>query len=409
MIRSLRKRIVRIVMCSFLAVLLLLLIGLNIVTRHHVYAEIDTRLEYLAQSMLGPPQGMIDLTPEHMRQWIELNDAGIMNETSYFIFDAYMTVDVRQQQIGLLSLALGQDANAVMRSILGGTKDFGNIGQYRYYAAERTNPYKLVFLRCDNEFSSLRSLLNTSILLGAGVFFLVWLLVIFLSRRAMRPFAKIIDNQKRFISNASHELKTPLGVIVSDLDMQVLESGTSEWLENAQLQADHLALLIEQLTAYALLDEKRQRSADMPVSLSALAETLLAEFRPLAVTNEQRLTAEIAPGVTVSGNEEAFRTLLSVLMENAVKYTPVGGTIQLRVRRGKKAALEVENTCSSIDEATLEHLFERFYRAPDHRSEHGGSGLGLSIAHEITELYGGSIRAKRGAEGTIIFTVELPL
>ena len=409
MIRSLRKRIIGTVMLSFLAVLLMLLVCLNVITRHRVYADIDARLTFLAENWIGPPQGMLAVTPDDMRTWIDMNDAGIMNETSYFIFDAYMTADVRQQQIGLLSFALGEDANEVMRSILGGTKDFGNIGHYRFYCAQRDDPYKLVFLRCDNEFASMRSLLQNSLLLGTGIFFLVLLLVTLLSRQVIRPFAEILDNQKRFISNASHELKTPLGVIVSDLDMQTMESGTSEWLENAQLQADHLALLIEQLTAYALLDEKRHRTAPAPVDLSALAETLLAEFRPLAAANEQSLTADITPGVSVSGNEEAFRTLLSVLLENAVKYTPVGGTIQLRVRRGKRAALEVENTCPAISEPALDRLFERFYRAPEHRSEHGGSGLGLSIAREITELYGGSIRAGRGVGETIVFTAELPL
>lgn len=407
MIRSLQKRIVGVVTASFLAVMLLLLVCLNVVTRRNTYADIDTRLQYLADSMLGPPQGMIDLTPEHMRTWIDLNDAGIMNARSYFIFDAYMTVDVREQQIEMLSLALGEDANEIMRSILGGTRDFGNVGQYRFYVAQREDPYKLVFLLCDNEFSSMRTLLNDSILIGTCVFLLVLLLVTLLSRRAMRPFARILDNQKRFISNASHELKTPLGVIVSDLDMQIMESGSSEWLENAQLQADHLSLLIEQLISYALLDEKRQRTPNAPVDLSAVAEALLAEFRPLAASNDQSLAAEIAPGVTVSGNEEAFRMLISVLMENAVKYTPPGGAIRLRLRRAKRAVLEVENTCTNLGEDALDRLFERFYRAPEHRSAHGGSGLGLSIAREITELYGGSIRARRGND-TIIFTAELP-
>lgn len=408
MIQKLRARFIRIVMSAFLAVLLLLLVCLNAVTRRNAYAEIDTRLVYLAENMIGPPQGMIDITPDMMRGWIDLNDAGIMNETSYFIFDGYMTVDVRRQQTELLSFALGQDANEVMRGILGGTRDFGNVGVYRYYVAERDDPYRLVFLRCDNEFASMRGLLNASILIGAGFFLLVLLLVTLLSRRAMGPFAENIENQKRFISNAGHELKTPLGVIVADLDMQVMESGPSEWLENAQLQADHLSLLIEQLAAYALLDEKRQQTADVPVDLSALAEALYADFRPLAAAGGRAMTAELSPGVCVTGNEDAFRTLLSVLLENAVKYTPEGGSIVLRVRKEKRAVLEVENTCGELDEERLDRLFERFYRAPEHRGSYGGSGLGLSIAQEITELYGGTIRARRSDSGAIVFTAELP-
>lgn len=409
MIQKIRRRFISTAMYAFAAVLLLLLVCLNAVVRYSAYADIDRRLRYLADSAMGPPQGMIDITPEQMRSWLDLNDAGIMSETSYFIFSGYMTADVREQSIELLSIALGEDANDVMRGILGGAKDFGNVGQYRYYAAERADPYKLVFLRCENEFSAMRSLLRSSVIVGVVFLAAVLLLVMALSKRAVRPFEENIANQKRFISNAGHELKTPLGVIVSDLDMQMLESGPSEWLENAQVQADHLALLIEQLTSYALLDEKRQRAADVPVDLSALGEALFAELRPLAAANGQRLTSEIAPGVTRRGNEDAFRTLLSVLMENALKYTPNGGEIRLSVRKERKIALEVENTCGRLGEEKLERLFERFYRAPEHRSDRGGSGLGLSIAREITELYGGTIHARYSDAGTIVFTAELPL
>ena len=408
MIQRLRKRFIRTAMAAFGAVLLLVLISLNAITRFEAYRDIDRRLVFLAENMIGPTRGMIDITPEMMRSWLEINDAGIMQETSYFIFDEYMRPDVQYHQKELLTAALGQDASGVIRSLLAGTRDFGIIGSYRYYRAARSDPYKLVFLRCDKEFSSMRTLFHSSILVGAGFFLLVFLLVTLLSKKVMRPFEENIENQKRFISNASHELKTPLGVIVSDLDMQVMESGSSEWLENAQLQADHLALLIEQLTSYALLDEKRQRVAPVPVDLSALSEALFSDFRPLAAAGGQTLSCDIAPDVMSAGNEDAFRTLLSVLMENAVKYTPVGGTIDLRVKREKHAILEVENTCGDLSEDRLERLFERFYRAPEHQDGRGGSGLGLSIAQEITTLYGGAISARRGEPDTLIITAELP-
>lgn len=408
MIGTIRKRFILTAMAAFLAVLVPLLIILNVVNRSIVYADIDRRLTYLADSTIGPPQGMIDFAPEQMREWIDLNDAGIMSETSYFIFSGYMTLDVRQYSTALLSYALGQDANDVMRGILGGPKDFGNVGAYRYYCAERADPYKLVFLRCETEFRSLRTFRNSSLLVGAGFFLVVLLLVALVSRPVMKPFEENVGNQKRFISNASHELKTPLGVIVSDLDMQVIESGPSEWLENAQVQADHLSLLIDQLTTYATLDEKRQYAASVPVDLSTMGEALVSDFAPLARSHGQTLTAEIAPGVSSRGNEDAFRTLFSVLMENAVKYTPDGGMIALRIRKGRNAVIEVENTCGELDVETLDRLFERFYRAPAHRADKPGSGLGLSIAQEIARLYGGSLRASRADGGAIVFTAELP-
>lgn len=406
MIARLRKRFVLIVMEAFAVVLILILLGVNLVNRYNVYSDIDSRLTYLAESAMGPPLGMVASTPGVIRSWVDLNAEGIMNETSYFIFSGYMTENILQHQLEVLTEASGQDADALLHAILTDGPARGNAGPYRYFAAGREAPYKVVFLRCENEFSSMRSLLQTSILVGLVSLLLVLSLAALLSGRAIRPFAENIENQRRFISNASHELKTPLGVIMSDLDIQIMETGRTEWLANAQLQADHLSLLIEQLTAYSLLGEQK-RPDHIPVDLSALGEAILSDFRPLALSRDQTLSADIEPGVSVPGSADTFRTLLSVLLDNAVKYTPEGGHIRLAVHREKKAVIRLTNTCDPRDDVNLDHIFERFYRSPKNRASQEGHGLGLSIAHDIAAMYGGSIRADRTEAGDIEFTVEL--
>lgn len=408
MIRKLRTRFIRIVMEAFLVVLVLILVGVNLVNRQRVYESIDNRLTYLAESQMGPPVGMVASTPQIVRGWIDLNSAGIMNETSYFIFTEYTVGSIREHQIAMLSLMTGEDAEQVIARLLAGNEVRGNLGQYRYFVATRESPYKVVFLNCENEFSSLRSLWRSSFLVGFVSFGLGLLLVALLSGKAIRPFAENIETQKRFISNASHELKTPLGVIMSDLDIQMLESGQTEWLQNAQVQADHLALLIEQLTTYSTLSEKKRELPDVPVDMSALCEALISDFHPLALSKNQTITANIAPDVLVRGNEDALRTMLSVLLDNAVKYAPEGGEITCTVRREKRAVLRVENPCDNLDPTSLPQLFERFYRAPEHRSSQEGYGLGLSIAHDIAAMYGGSIRAESPDGRSVIFTIELP-
>lgn len=407
MIRRLRLRFVRIVMQAFLVVLVLTMLGVNIVNAVNVYRGIDDRLDYLADSSLGPPAGLVSSTPESIRSWVDLNSAGIMDETSYFKFLGGLDGPHFEHQLDMLSAETGQDASALIDSLLTGSRDRGNVSPYRYYIAERGETYMLVFLRCDAELSSIRSLWRTSLAVGLITLALVFVISAFLSGMAVRPFEENIENQRRFISNASHELKTPLGVIMSDLDLQIMESGSSEWLENAQLQADHLSLLIEQLTAYSLLSEKKNDAA-LPVDISALGEELLSAFRPLAVAGGQTLTAEIEPDVAVRGDADTLRTLLSVLVENAVKYTPAGGEIHLSVRREKRAVIEVTNTCDSLAEEDLSRLFERFYRGSEQRARQDGHGLGLAIAQEIASLYGGSVRAARSGNGrSVIFTVEL--
>lgn len=406
MIKRLQIRFVRIVMEAFLAVLIVVLVGINCVSRYTVYSSLDTRLAYLAESTLGPPRGMIATTPYELQRWLNLNNAGIMSESSYFIFSDFTPTDRQNQQLGMLSLMIDQNAGTLLNDILSGDETYGNIAQYRYYVASRGEHYRVVFLFCENEFSSMRTLLRTSLLVGLSCFVVVLALVTLLSKKAIRPFAQNIESQKRFISNASHELKTPLGVIISDLDLQILEGGKTEWLENAQLQADHLALLVDQLTAYALLDEKSGSDDVQPVDLSALGQGLMADFQPLALSGGQTLSGEITPGITLPGNVDILRTLLSVLLNNAIKYTPPGGFIRLSIRREKRVVIQSENTCEDITDKELERLFERFYRASQHRAGQSGSGLGLSIAQDIVSRYGGSIQASKG-EGTILFTVKL--
>mgnify|MGYP002626523499 CR=1 FL=1 len=410
MIGKLRLRFIRIVMESFLAVLILILVGVNCINRYNVYSSIDRRLDYLSDSAMGPPVGMMASTPQVIQGWVDMNTAGLMNEYSYFIFSGYMTGPILTHQLEMLSAATGEDAARLLQDLLSDNRDRGDLGQYRYYVAARDMPYKIVFLRCESEFDAIRSLFNTSVVVGLASFLVVLALVSLLSGRAIKPFQENEENQRRFISNAGHELKTPLGVIMSDLDMQVLESGQTEWLQNAQLQADHLALLIEQLTTYSLLTEKKQQTAPVPVDLSALSRSLLSEFRPLALAKSQTLEGELGEDIFVQGNEDALRTLLSVLLDNAVKYAPEGGRILLSLRREKKAVIQVRNTCPDAGSIDFSQLFERFYRSPEHRPEQNGHGLGLSIAHDIALMYGGTVRAEAAEDGdAVIFTAELPL
>lgn len=408
MIRNLRSRFILIVMESFLAVLILILIGTNLINRRSVYDGIDARLDYLAASSMGPPVGMVASTPQEVRGWVELNNAGIMNETSYFIVTEYMTGKILSHQLEMLSLMTGINTDNLISELLADDQDRGNIGSYRYYISARETPYRIVFVNCENEFSSLRSLLRTSLIVGFSSFVLVLFLVTLFSRRVTKPFEQNMENQKRFISNASHELKTPLGVIMSDIDMQILESGESEWLQNAQIQADHLALLIEQLTTYSLLNEKKPMESDLPVDFSTLAQALIDEIRPLAQANGQTVTATIEPAVFLRGDGDTLRTMLSVLLDNAVRYTPADGEIDLTIRQDRKTIIRLRNSCRPIDKNELSHLFERFYRGSEHRAETDGHGLGLSIASDIAALYNGTIRADTPDPHHILFTVEIP-
>lgn len=406
MIKTLKRRFIAIAMLAFTAVLLVTLVAVNCVNRYNVYNSIDEQLVYLAGSNFGPPRGMLAAMPETIQEWVDMEAGDITSEDSYFIFSGGMMESMLDNELNTLSQATGMDGEAKLEELLAGGKDYGNFGGYRYYVAQREAPYKVVFLRCTQEFDAMRSLLQTTVIVGLVCALAVFLLVTLLSGMVVRPFAENVERQKRFISDASHELKTPLGVIMADLDMQVMDHGQTEWIENAQTQTDHLVRLIDRLVTLSLLDETLHRAEAVLISFSLLTGDTLAEFESAAKTRGLSFRADIAPGVEVYGNEDSLRELLHILLDNAVKYTPEGGGIHLRLTGGRKTVLEVSNTCPPMDTEELERLFDRFYRDDYTRGERNGHGLGLSIARDIIAQAGGTIRA-HSEGGNIVFTVEL--
>lgn len=406
MIETLKRQFIAIAMVAFLAVLLVTLVAVNCVNRYNVYDSIDQQLVYLAQSNFGPPRGMLAAMPETIQEWVDMEAGDITSEDSYFIFSGGMMENQRDNELTTLSEATGLDAAAKLEELLAGEKEYGTFGDYRYYVASRQAMYKVVFLRCTQEFEAMRSLLRTSVLVGLVCSLAVFGLVTILSGVVMRPFAENVERQKRFISDVTHELKTPLGVIMADIDMQVMEHGSSEWLENARSQTDHMTLLIDRLVTRSLLDESMQKAEAVLISFSLLAGDVVAAFEPAAVTGGLKLRADIAPGVEVYGNEESLREVLSILLDNAVKYTPRGGHIWLKLTGGRKTVLEIANTCHGLSVEDLDRLFDRFYRGAAARTAQEGHGLGLSIARDLVQNQGGSIRVRlEGAK--IIFSVEM--
>ena len=408
MIKSLKRRFIAIAMLAFCAVLIVALVAVNCVNRYNVYRSIEQRLVYLAESDLGPPRGMLAELPMSIQEWMDMEGSELMSVESYFIFSGGMLNQMLDHELTTLSEAVGEDAGAKLQEILTEGRDFGNFGVYRYYVAERGAMYHVVFLRCGNEFSAMRSLLKTSIVVGLVCTLAVFALVALLSGLATRPFAENMERQRRFISDVSHELKTPLGVIMADLDMQVMDHGVTEWLENAQTQTDHMAALVDRLVSRSLLDETMQRAEAVLINLSLLTADTLRELEPMARIGQRTVTADIAPGVELYGNEEALREILSILLDNALKYTPPGGEIALRLSHGRRTVLEIGNDCENLQGVELERLFDRFYRADATRASQEGHGLGLAIARELLAGAGGSIRARLEGGSRIVFTVELP-
>lgn len=236
---------------------------------------------------------------------------------------------------------------------------------------------------------------------------IVLLLVIILSKRAVKPVAESYEKQKRFITDANHELKTPLTLIRTNLDIMESENGPCEWLDDIREETELMTELVNQLVTLARMDEGDNKLEKNPFSLSNVFTETVSAFSPVAQKRNVKLNVTAPPQVIYTGNEAAIRQLFSILMDNAMKYCDPNGTINVTLCGGKRPVLNIENSYKSVSNLELNHLFDRFYRADKARTYGSGFGIGLSIAKAIVAKHHGSITVQNIDNKTIRFHVKL--
>ena len=266
------------------------------------------------------------------------------------------------------------------------------------------------------ERSTLWSMVGSFLLVGAlalGAFFLISLL---LSGLALRPAERAWEQQRRFVADASHELKTPLTVILTNTGILLRHPEQTvaqqrKWVEYIREEAQRMRELVEDLLFLARHDAGRDQAPAQTVDLAELLWSALLPFEPVAFEQGVTLESGIQSGVTVRGRSEELRRLAAILLDNAVKYAGPQGQVRVALARGEKggACLTVRNTGPAIPPEHLEHLFERFYRADNSRARSsGGYGLGLAIAKSIVDSHRGTITVQSREEEGTCFTVRLP-
>ena len=271
--------------------------------------------------------------------------------------------------------------------------------------------------------SGWRSLAATLAVVEVAALAVFFVISLFFSRWALRPVARAWTQQRRFVADASHDLKTPLTVILANTSIALEHpersvASQSQWLESTQHEAEAMQSLVGDLLALAKMDEEEaaaQSGAARPafeeVDLSDVLEGEVLQFESVAFERGVKLESQVEPGIELRGNEQRLRRLAGTLIDNACKYVDDGGAVNVSLSRaGKQAKLEVRNTGAPISPEDLPHVFDRFYRADKARTGGaGGHGLGLAIARAIAEEHGGTLTASSTqAEGTA-FTATLPL
>lgn len=239
-----------------------------------------------------------------------------------------------------------------------------------------------------------------------------------LSGWVLRPVRRAWEQQRRFVSDASHELKTPLAVILANTQIlegiEGLPADARRWVRSTSDEAGHMKVLVEDLLTLARSDEQGSERSLVreEVPLSELVERCALEFDPVAFERGCSILCATEPQLTVSGDREQLSRLVRTLVDNATKYARGGTTVNVRLARdGRRARLSVTNEGDVISPNDLQHLFDRFYRTDEarERTSSGGFGLGLAIARSITEAHGGKISVTSTEEAGTTFTVLLPL
>ena len=407
MLKRMRWRFIGAAMAAFTAVVLTLLCFVNLWNYHSVTDQQDealTRLMEMENQRLpfSPGRGAPPFD-----DWSHFSP-----EVQYslrFFSVRYDTggkvLRVNQDYIASISES---DAEAYADAVLESGRVHGYESGYRYLVSTTEDETVVLFLNSEREIQTMRSLLLITLAIAAVCLAVVFGLVVLFSRRAITPYLKNMEAQKQFITNASHELKTPLTAISTSADVLAMEDGENEWVQNIQSQSGRLSRLISSLVTLCRLDEEDPFPERAEFSLSDAVWEIAEPFSSLAAAKGREYAQYIEDGILVTGDRAAICQLVSILLDNAVKYSPDGGVIRLHVcRSGKRAEIEVCNTLASDEKLDCKRLFERFYRPDASRSANtGGSGVGLSIAKATVEAHGGTIRARQnGSE--ITFTVRL--
>ena len=326
----------------------------------------------------------------------------------YFIIRYDTDGGIESADTGSIYSVTDEEAEEYGRQVIAGGRQSGIIGNFMYYLNENEEGKTVAFVDVSSQISSILSVIVISLIIAAIAWILMFVFVSALSRRAIAPIAENIVRQKQFVTNAGHELKTPLAIIMANTEALELFNGETKWTRNIKSQTRRLNNLMQNLLTLSKMDEADLNLPMQNFDLGELVRESAAPFEEPA--REKGLTLSVqTPEITVKANRDSMGQLIGILMDNAVKYTPEGGGISVTAyAEGNSVILREENTVNPDDcEQNPERLFDRFYRRDEARTQKkGGYGIGLSAARAIAAANGAQISAAY-KEQNIVFTVKI--
>ncbi|MBR6890533.1 MAG: HAMP domain-containing histidine kinase [Clostridia bacterium] len=392
MIRGIRRRFIRIAL-AVLALAMILVVGIiNAANWLNVRAELSETMSALSET--GGQYGKFGGRNRHMRN--------MLDESRFFVVNVGADGATRFTNTSRVSDMDAEELDRIASKALQSGKTTGFCEDYMFSLSRRGEGGTILFLNCETKLTRVRRLALISALACGGCILLAWLLVALFSRRAIKPLVENAVMQKQFITDAGHELKTPLTVISANMDVLALETGENEWVRSTKKQVANMRGLVNELIYLSRLDEEDAKLKREDVDLSKLVREAAEPFIGMAEFSGKAMAVDVQDGVHLDGDGAALERLASILCDNAVKYAPEGDEIRAALRQGKRGIVfSVENGLKQpLSQDQLAHLFDRFYRTDESRNrESGGYGIGLSVARAIVEKHGGKLLAKQTEDG----------
>ena len=405
MTKTLKKRFIIFTMAAVTCLLLFIVLAINSLNWVMLERQSDTVLETLVDADGAFSKMDFDRPPPFSRPL----DMDRMRSSRFFIVRSDMSGNIVDVNVDQISAIDQETAKSYAIKVLKANEETGRIDGYKY-AVKQLGPNKLTFFMDTSEQSeTFRMVLFASTAIAVLCWVILLIIVILLSGKVIRPVLVGMEKQKQFITNAGHEMKTPLAIIQSNNDTMALIHGENKYNVHIRNQTKRLNVLMSNLLTLAKLDEEIPLPTET-VNISDVVSELLPAYTEDAQARNLRFAVLIEPDIVIQTNTDSFRQMLTVLLDNAIKYTPDGGSVRLSLARdGRHIQIIEENTCAPSLEPDPERLFERFYRgdaARTQKKESSGYGIGLSAARAICENFGGKLTAEYSSADSIRFTAR---
>ena len=408
MIYNLRKKFILVSTISVIIVFSLIFVAIYLIGHFQLNNTMDALTEVISSND-GLFPNFADIKP-HFERFPERDFITPETQFSTRFFAVWVDENgsIIRENTEQITSVTKEEARIYAENVLEDDNDIGWIDDYRFRIIDSEFGKIIVFVNGEMNKGMTERLIwiSAGVLLGSAL--VILLLIVLFSKRVVKPAAVSYEKQKQFITDANHELKTPLTLILTNADIAESELGENEWIDDIRSEGLRMSALVNQLVELSRMDEDDSKLNITEFDLSSTVSDTVSEFLNLAKERNKDIFYTVPPSIKYKGDEGLIRRLISILLDNALKYCDTNGEIKISLsRKVNHNVIFVENTYDNVNGIQFDKLFDRFYRADKARTASGSFGIGLSIANGIAKKHKGEIVAYKKEPNKIVFKVTL--